>query len=120
MITILPETKGDLLALKTESKLTHSDYIDVLLPRLRQITQEHGKARILCDMGEEFEGWELQAMWDDARFGLDHRHDVSKFAVIGGPDWIDWGVRIASLLTDTEVATFTPEEKQSALEWVKT
>ena len=36
-----------------------------------------------------------------------------------GPDWVDWGVRIAGLLMDTEVQTFGPEEKQAALEWVK-
>ncbi len=58
-------------------------------------------------------------MWDDARFDLEHRNDLLEFAVIGGPDWVDWGARIAGLLMDTEVETFGPEEQQAALEWVK-
>ena len=51
-------------------------------------------------------------MWDDTRFGLEHRNDLLKFAVIGGPDWVDWGARIAGLLMDTEVETFGPEEQR--------
>ena len=70
-------------------------------------------------MGIKFDGWELWAMWDDARFDLEHRNDLLKFAVIGGPDWVDWGAQIAGLLMDTEVETFGPEEQQAALEWVK-
>jgi hypothetical protein len=119
MITILPESDGDLLALRTNGKLTHADYRDVLITQLEAIVAEHGKARILCNMGIKFDDWELQAMWDDARFGLEHRNDLLKFAVIGGPDWVDWGARIAGLLMDTEVETFGPEEQQAALEWVK-
>ena len=44
MITILSESDGDLLALRTNEKLTHADYRDVLITQLEAIVAEHGKA----------------------------------------------------------------------------
>ena len=44
MITILPESDGDLLALPTNGKLTHADYRDVLITQLEAIVAERGKA----------------------------------------------------------------------------
>ncbi len=44
MITILPESDGDLLTLRTNRKLTHADYRDVLIAQLEAIVTEHGKA----------------------------------------------------------------------------
>tara|TARA_E500000331_G_scaffold179898_1_gene173245 strand:+ start:531 stop:701 length:171 start_codon:yes stop_codon:yes gene_type:complete len=56
MITILPESDGDLLALPTNGKLTHANYRDVLITRLEAIVAERGKARILSNMGIKFDG----------------------------------------------------------------
>ena len=112
MITILPESDGDLLALRTNGKLTHADYRDVLITQLEAIVAERGKARILCNMGIKSDGWKLQAMWDDTRFGLEHR--CYRRTRLDRLDCLDHG-----LLMDTEVETFGSEEQQAALEWVK-
>jgi hypothetical protein len=60
-----------------------------LIPRLEAIVAKHGKARILCEIGIKFDDWELQAMRNDARFGLKHRNDLLKFVVFNRPDWVD-------------------------------
>ena len=70
MIKILPESHDNVLGFEALEKLTDHDYKAVLIPQLDQILTEHGKARILFDMGEEFHGWELAAAWDDATFGV--------------------------------------------------
>ena len=75
MIKVLPESKENILVLRAVAKLTDQDYKDVLIPRLESIIREHGKARLLLDMGNDFHGWEAAALWDDARFGLAHRND---------------------------------------------
>ena len=56
-------------------------------------------------MDESFEGWELMAMWDDAKFGLQHRNDLGKVAVVGGPTWVKWGAKVGKLLVGCEVRT---------------
>ena len=51
-------------AIRSSSKrrqLTDQDYKEVLIPRLESIIHEYGKARLLLDMGDEFQGWEVAA-----------------------------------------------------------
>ena len=119
MLRILPETGGDLLAIRANGTLTHEDYEKTLIPRLEAIVSAYGKARLLCDMGSGFAGWEPEAMWDDARFGFQHRNDITRLAVVGGPDWLRWASRLMRHLTDAEVETFPQDEQQQALDWVR-
>ena len=118
MIKILPESRGNILAIAAEGKLTDQDYKEVLIPRLEAIIGEHGKARLLLDMGEEFQGWEAAAAWDDTRFGMAHRNDFEKMGVIGGPGWVDWALRIGGLFISGEIKNFPAGQRQEALRWV--
>ena len=118
MIEVLPESQGNLLAIRAAGKLTDSDYREVLIPRLETIIREHGKARLLLDMGEEFLGWEPAAAWDDARFGLAHRNDFEKMCVVGGPGWVDWSLKIGALFIGGELKNFPAGAREEALHWV--
>lgn len=66
MITVSPQSRGNILVLGATGKLTDKDYKDVLIPRLEAIIRAHGKARLLPDMGDEFHGRETAAAWDAA------------------------------------------------------
>ena len=119
MIEVLPESQRNILGIKASGKLTHQDYTDVLIPRLETIIKEQGKARVLCNMGEEFHGWELEAMWDDAKFGLKHKNDFEKFAVVGGSRWVEWGAKLGALLISGELKTFSHGQFNEAWTWIK-
>ena len=119
MIEVLPESTGNILGIKATGKLTDKDYKETLIPRLLSIIREHGKARVLCEMGEEFHGWELEAMWDDAKFGLAHRNDFEKFAVVGGKRWVEWGAKVGALFMKTDLRTFSREQLHEAWNWIK-
>jgi hypothetical protein len=118
MIKVLPESKGNILILSAAGKLTDRDYKDVLIPRLESIIREHGKARLLLDMGDEFHGWEAAALWDDAHFGFKHRSDFEKMGVVGGPKWVEWGLKIAALAISGEIRSFSSREREEALRWI--
>ena len=119
MISVLPESKGNILVLSAVGKLTDRDYKDVLIPRLDSIIREHGKARLLLDMGEDFNGWEAAALWDDIRFGIAHRSDFEKMGVIGGPRWVEWGLKLSAMVVSGEIKSFSPGEHEAALNWIK-
>ena len=119
MIEVLPDSGGNILVLKTAGKLTDADYKDVLIPRLESIIRDHGKARILVDVGVDFRGWEPAAFWDDARFGITHRRDFEKLGVIGGPQWTEWGVKLATLIVCAEIRSFPAGERGEALKWIR-
>ena len=100
-------------------KLTEKDYQEVLIPRLESLLEEYGKARLLFHMDEQFQGWELGALWDDAKFGLRHRNDFSKVAVVGGARWVEWGVKLFAPLMEGEVKTFPADQLPQAVDWIK-
>lgn len=119
MIKVLPESKGNILILGALGKLTDQDYKDMLIPRLESIIRQHGKARLLLDMGDEFHGWEAGALWDDVHFGLAHRNDFEKMGVVGGPKWVEWGLKIAALAISGEIRSFSASQREDALRWIK-
>lgn len=115
MIKVDPASKGNVLILGAEGKLTDRDYKEVLIPRLESIIRAHGRARLLLDMGEDFHGWEAAALWDDAYFGLRHRNDFEKMGVVGGPKWVEWGLKIAAVAISGEIRCFSSGERKEAL-----
>jgi SpoIIAA-like len=119
MIHISDQSEGNVLILEAESKLTDQDYKEVLIPRLESIISEHGKARVLIDLGDEFKGWEPKAAWDDARFGLAHRKDFEKMAVICDRRWVDWALKIGALFIEGEIKNFSPSQRAEAIGWIK-
>ena len=119
MIEVLPESKGNILVVRAAGKLTDQDYKDVLIPRVDSIIREHGRVRLLLDMGDEFHGWEPAALWDDTRLGLRHRNDFEKMGVIGGPKWVEWGLKLAATVIGGEIRSFSPGEREEALNWIK-
>ena len=95
MIEIMTESAGNVLGVRLTGKVTDDDYETVFIPALEKKIAEHGKARIVYYMDSEFEGWNVGAMWDDAKFGLKHRNDFEKIGpwsadrlgLSGEPSW---------------------------------
>ena len=119
MIKVSEESEGNVLVLEAEDRLTDRDYKDVLIPRVESVIRERGKARVLFDMGDNFQGWEWKALWDDARFGLAHRRDFERIAVVSDRRWVDWAVKIGAWMVQGEVKAFSPSQRGEARSWIK-
>lgn len=118
-IEILPESGGNLLGVRARGKLTVEDYEKVWIPRLRNLIDAHGSVRVLLFMGEDFDGWEIGAAWDDVKFGVRYGNKCAKVAVVGGPKWVEWASKLFGSLMKGEVETFAGEALPSAWEWIK-
>jgi hypothetical protein len=119
MIEILPETQGNTLVVKATAKLTSKDYEEFFIPKLKELIQEHGKVRAVLYLDENFEGWELGAMWDDAKFGMQHMNDFEKIAIVSSKKWIEWASKIGSHLMKGQLKPFDGTQLQEALAWIK-
>jgi hypothetical protein len=119
MIEILPQSEGRTLGARLTGKVTDEDYEKVFLPALETVIKEHGKVRCVYFMDAGFQGWKLGAMWDDAKFGIKHKNDFEKIAVIGGPKWAEWATKLASHLMSGEVKTYTIDQLDEAWSWIK-
>ena len=119
MIEILPESGGNILAVRAGKKLTDADYKDTFIPAMEGVIKQHGKARLLFDCGDNFEGWEPRAAWDDAKYGIKHRNDFEKIAVVGAGRWIEWATKLDAHLMGIEVKLFPKGDLDEAWEWIK-
>jgi hypothetical protein len=119
MIAIMQETEGRIFVVKATESLTSQDYETVFIPQLKQLIDKFGKIRVVLYLDENFTGWELGAAWDDAVFGIQHRHDFEKVAVVSDKKWVEWATKIGSYFIDGQVATYTPAEFKDAVAWVK-
>ena len=119
MVEIMPESEGNVLVVKATEKLTARDYEEVFIPKINQLIEEHQKVRVVAFLDEKFSGWEIGAAWDDARFGIKHRSDFEKMAVVGGPKWVKWATKISAYFMEGQVAFYGIPDFESAVAWVK-
>ena len=119
MLEILPETDDNTLIVKAIEKLTSRDYEDIFIPQLNLRLNKLGKLRVLMAFDDNFNGWEPGAAWDDLVFGVQHRHEFEKVAVVGEQKWLQWATKIGAYFMDGQVATYTPDQFQDAVHWVK-
>ena len=117
MITIQPETKDDLLVVKASKTLTTEDYEKIFIPKLEEFLAKHGKIRTVFYMDSSFEGWEMGAMWDDAKFGLKLGSDFEKVALVGSPQWVEWITKLAAHFIPGQVKYFDSTALQEAIQW---
>jgi len=119
MIEFLAESGGKVVGIRATGRLTDADYKQTLIPRLEALFKEHGKLNVLFDLGRGFEGWDLEAAWDDASFGLKHRADFGKLAMVGGPAWAQWTIKLSAFLMTGEIKIFPADRLAEAWAWVR-
>jgi hypothetical protein len=119
MIEFMPESSGRVLGIRARGKLTDADYKRTLIPELESRFARHEKVAMLLLLDETFQGWDWNAAWDDACFGLKHRADFDRVAVVGGPGWLELCVRIGGFLMKGEIRIFPRDQLQAAWGWIK-
>ncbi|MCW5772008.1 MAG: STAS/SEC14 domain-containing protein [Rhodospirillaceae bacterium] len=119
MIELLPESHDKVVGFRASGRLTDADYKQVLIPALEALLARHGKLDVLFLLDERFAGWDLTAAWDDARFGMAHRTDFERLAVVGGPDWLHRCIALAGFLMKGEIKVFPADRLGDAWAWVK-
>lgn len=120
MLEILPQSQGKILGVRLTGKVSDSDYEEIFLPALQKLIDEYGRVRCVYFMDSGFEGWTLGAIWDDTKFGVKHKDDFEKCAIVGGPKWAQWGSKLVSHLISVDLQTYSPDQIDEAWNWIKT
>ncbi len=103
--------------IELEGKLTGQEY-DRAAPKLEQIIQERGQVRMVCEM-HDFHGWSPRALWKDARFGIQHRNDVDRLAIVTEKPWQRAIGRMYGWIASGQVRCFSRDEADEARIWVR-
>ncbi|WP_293268865.1 STAS/SEC14 domain-containing protein [Neptunomonas sp.] len=118
MLSILPDTAGDLIVVQASDLLTAEDYKDVLVPLIEEKLPTYGPLRVVIYLDQSFTGMAAGAVWEDAKLGLSHPEDFLRVAIVGGPDWVEWAAKLGNYLIKGETQHFEERQFLQALHWV--
>ena len=117
MFRLIDGMPPDVLAIEATGKVTREDYHNTLIPKAEAMMAK-GPIRMLYVIGEEFTGFELEALWDDGKFGLKHWHDLSRIAVVADQAWLRAAVSMFTPFFHGEVRVFWLSELGAAKAWI--
>jgi SpoIIAA-like len=118
MLTVMPQSHDNVLGVQGTGEVTDQDYHDILIPQLEELLKKFGKVRFLYYLDKDFTGWEMGAMWEDTKFGLRHKDEFEKMAVVGAPAWAAWAIKLFGYFMEGQAKIFSLEELQAAWDWV--
>ena len=117
MLKLIEGLPPDVLAIEASGMVTSGDYRDILIPKAEALMAK-GPIRMLYVIGKEFKGFELEALWDDSRFGFSHWHDFRRVAVVTDHEWINGSVSMFKPFFPCEVRLFKVAELPAAKDWI--
>jgi len=117
MLQILELTKNNLIATKATGNLTETD-IEKIHPLVHAILDRGMKVRWYLEM-DHFDGWDIQAFWEDLNMGTVHANDFERIAMVGEKKWQDWISLLMVPFTSAEIRYFDLADKEKAKGWIE-
>ena len=117
MISIEHSRDKDRIVLRASGTLTTKDY-EAAVPELEHaLDLSQGPLRMLIRL-EDFQGWEIGALWRDLKLDFKHRGDFGRIAVIGETALEKWGTALSAPFAKSEMKFFPAEQEAEALAWL--
>ena len=120
MFKLIEDLPPGVLGIEATGRVTHEDYRNILIPKAEAMIAK-GPVKLLYVAGKDFEGYELEALWDDSAFGVKHWHDftrVAVVAVIADQAWLRAAVTMFKPFLPCEVRLFNLGDPAAAKTWI--
>ena len=105
------------LAFKAVGKVEAADYENVLTPAIEAAIAEHGKVRLVYELGSEFDGYSVGATWEDMKLWTPHLRSWERCAVVTDHGLIADAIRAFAMLMPGQVKVFPVSARDGALAW---
>lgn len=116
MFEINESVSSDYVELHLKGKLTKQAY-DEFAPEFDALIRRRGKVRLLVVM-TDFEGWDLEGVWEDSKFAYQHYRDIERIAVVGDSRWEAWMTLFCRPFTTAKVRYFEAGDSDDARRWL--
>jgi hypothetical protein len=117
VLKIIEGLPSDVFAIEAIGKVTDEDYRKTLIPKTEAM-MGMGPIRMLYVIGDEFAGFEMRALWDDGAFGLKHRHDFRRIAVVTDHVWMSAAISMFKPFFPGDVQLFKLIDLPAAKDWI--
>lgn len=117
MIELLPETKGNVIAIRMSGVVTEAEQ-DANFDEVSGIIDRERVEHLLLDWSD-LQGWEKGARSAGTWFAMHHRALMGKVAILADSKWDDEVMRIADIFHAATVERFAPAGREEALRWIQ-
>lgn len=108
-----------IVGFKAIGKITQEDYTKTLLPIFEEARDSGEKLRVFLSFGSDFEGYTLNAAWEDSKFGLKYLRTIEKAAVVSDQRWIKRLSSFFGSLIPCPVKVFDNSQIEAAKAWIE-
>lgn len=115
MISGLPDSA---VGFEFSGAVSQHDYEIVLIPAVEAALVENDKVNLLCHMGPDFDNYELGAMWEDAKVGLEHVTAWRKIALVTDVEWVRIAVKVFGFAIPATVRLFNNNQLGDVKAWI--
>lgn len=119
MISVEALRDGAALELTMSGTITSADYDATLVPAIEAALADHDRIRMLVILGDEFQGFDLSAVWADSKLGMSHWGGFDRVAVVTDTNWVRTAIRLASPMMPCPVQIFDLAEVEEARRWLQ-
>ena len=118
MLELIDGLPDHVIGVRAIGEVTDDDYEDVLVPAVDQRRSRHDKIRLLYVLGEEYTGYEADAMWEDAKLGMRTATAYDRIAVVTDATWMRRAMSAFGWLMPGEVRVFGVASLDDATAWI--
>lgn len=105
------------IAFKAVGNVEAADYEEVLTPAIESAISQHGKVRLVYELGPEYDGYSAGASWEDLKLGATHLAKWERCAIVTDHRLIRDAIRAFAMLMPGEIKVFPVVELDHALSW---
>ena len=116
MVKFIENKKENLIAAKIEGKIS-AEEVEQFHPIIHRILESNDEVDFYFDL-QEFEGYDLEAIWADLKIDAAHLSDYGDIAIVGDNRWQKMAAKATDIFTSSDVKFFEPEEKDAAKNWI--
>lgn len=113
-----PVPDSNLVEIYVTGKLSIEDYHQ-FVPIIDAKIEENGTANLLFFLAD-FHGWELAALWEDAKFDISHYRKIERIAFIGETAWEKGLTRFCKPFSGAVFKYFELGAEDTARDWLET
>jgi hypothetical protein len=117
MIEQLPRSSSRVLGFKISGKLHDEDY-KRFVPLVDAAIAKQAKVRLLAHF-QDFQGWDLHALWDDIKFSTTHCTKIDRIALVGDRKWEEWMAKVCKPFTMAKINYFDASQVDAAWKWLE-
>jgi SpoIIAA-like len=118
MLTLIDNLPANVIGVSAEGKVTGLDYETVLIPAVEKKLKSEKRIRLLYHLASNFSDFDLKAMLDDAKVGMNHLHAWEKVALVSDHTVINNIVKFFGHLFPCEFRIFKNAELGEAKKWI--